>query len=484
MPVLSADALIGIVGAGAMGAGIAQVAAQAGHPVRLVDARAGAAGAAIEQIRQRLDAAVAKGRLAADRAGATLSRLRAASGLHDLAPAALVVEAIVEELGAKRSLLAELEHVVGEDSVLASNTSSLSVTAMGSALRAPGRFAGMHFFNPAPVMELVEIVSGLATAPETIETLTATAAAWGKLPVRCRSSPGFIVNRVARPFYLESLRMLQEGVADAATLDAIARESGGFRMGPFELMDLIGNDVSLAVTRSLFEATGFDPRYRPSLRQRELVEAGWLGRKSGRGWYRHGGDAPPPTARSLGPAAPPSDIRVSGGDAGLLRPLLDRLHASGLAISSASVDGPPGLRFDGAQAVALGGGPEADAVLDLCLDYRSCTRLAVAASGPIPPPVVGGLQAGGIAVSPVPLRPGLVLGRLLATLLNEAVDLVDQGMTTPDELDLAMRKGVNYPRGPLEWAATLPPTLLPGILDGLWSDSRDPRYGRAVGLRD
>lgn len=479
---LGTGTVIGIVGAGAMGGGIAQVAALAGHPVRVTDARAGAAAAAVEQIRERLSAAVAKGRLDAAAAAATQARLRPVAGLADLAPAGLVVEAIVEELGAKRSLLAELERIVAPSALLASNTSSLSITAIAAGLRAPARFAGMHFFNPAPVMELVEIVSGLATAPETAATLAATAAAWGKYPVCCRNSPGFIVNRVARPFYLEALRMVQERLADPATIDAIVREAGGFRMGPFELMDLIGNDVSLAVTRSLFEASGYEPRYRPSPLQRELVDAGWLGRKTGRGWFDHRPGAAKPEPSTAAPVPPPASVCVSGGG-GILSPLLDRMRAAGLSVAD-NVAGPPGLRCDGVLMVPPGSTEAAGTVVDLALDYATCARLAVAIDhGAAPSPVVGALQACGIAVTPLPPRPGLVVARLLAMLVNEATDMVDQGTAAAADLDLAMRKGVNYPRGPLEWAALLPGALLPTVLDQLWTATRDARYARAAGLR-
>ena len=266
---LSPSTLVAVVGAGAMGAGIAQVAVMAWHPVRLLDNRPGAAQAAVEALRAQLD---------------------------KLAAAGLVVEAIVENLAAKQKLFADLEALVPADCLFGSNTSSISITAIGSALQQPQRLAGLHFFNPAPLMALVEVVSGLATALAVADTLHATATAWGKTAVHAKSTPGFIVNRVARPYYAEALRLLTEGAADCATLDAVMRESGGFRMGPFELMDMIGLDVNFAVTRSVWNAYFNDPRYLPSLVQQELVDAGYLGRKSGRGYYdyRAGADKPQP----------------------------------------------------------------------------------------------------------------------------------------------------------------------------------------------
>ena len=278
-----------------MGAGIAQVAAQAGHVVRLLDNRPGAAQKAIDGIRAQFAKMVEKSRLTADAAQAAGERLVAVESLAELAGSALVVEAIVENLDAKQKLYADLESIVGDDCIFGTNTSSISVTAIGAALKRQERLAGLHFFNPAPLMALVEIVSGLATDKAVAETLFATAAAWGKTPVHAKSTPGFIVNRVARPYYAEALRLAQEGAADYATIDAVMREAGGFRMGPFELMDMIGHDVNFAVTRSVWNAFYNDARFTPSLIQQELVDAGFLGRKSGRGFYDYRGEKPVPT---------------------------------------------------------------------------------------------------------------------------------------------------------------------------------------------
>jgi len=262
-----------------MGAGIAQVAAVAGHPVLLLDNRPGAAQTAIEGLRAQLGKLADKGKMTAEAAQAAGQRLQAAAQLSDLAPAALVVEAIVESLPAKQQLFADLEKLVSADCIFGTNTSSISITAIGSALQLPQRLAGLHFFNPAPIMALVEVVSGLATEPRVAEALYATATAWGKTAVHAKSTPGFIVNRVARPYYAEALRLRSEGAADCATLDAVMRESGGFRMGPFELMDMIGLDVNFAVTRSVWNAYFNDPRYLPSLIQQDLVDAGFLGKR-------------------------------------------------------------------------------------------------------------------------------------------------------------------------------------------------------------
>ena len=289
--------VVGVIGAGAMGSGIAQVAAAAGHRVILGDANA----AAVEKARARSAKSMArdveKGRLMQGEADAVLARIEQARDLTlGYAHCGLIIEAVVEDLAVKRSLFSALEKVVADDCILATNTSSLSVAAIGGGCTRAERVVGIHFFNPAPVMPLVEIVPAITTAPEVLATAVALVDGWKKTTVVASDTPGFIVNRIARPFYSESLRQLEEGVADIATIDWAMRELGGFRMGPFELMDFIGNDVNFAVTSSVFDAFFHDSRYRPALTQRRLVEAGLLGRKSGRGYYdyRDGAVKPEP----------------------------------------------------------------------------------------------------------------------------------------------------------------------------------------------
>lgn len=288
---------VSVIGAGAMGSGIAQIAAQAGHRVLLMDARPGAAESAVNGLRTTLTKLAEKGRISHADAAEIGDRLHAVAGVPEVAASGLVIEAIVEDLPSKRLLFTELESVVGADCILATNTSSLSVTAIAGACAVPDRVIGLHFFNPAPLMPLVEVVPGLVSAPGLAERCRQLMVDWGKSPVVCKDTPGFIVNRVARPFYGEALRILEEGIADMATIDHAMRTIGGFRMGPFELMDLIGNDVNFAVTRSVFEAFFFDPRYRPSLTQQRQVESGRLGRKTGRGYYDHTGTTPPPSPK-------------------------------------------------------------------------------------------------------------------------------------------------------------------------------------------
>ncbi|AKT50590.1 3-hydroxyacyl-CoA dehydrogenase NAD-binding domain-containing protein [Arsenicicoccus sp. oral taxon 190] len=277
---------VAVVGAGAMGSGIAQVAAQAGHDVILVDAREGAAQAAVERLGATLGTLAGKGRITQEDADAARSRLSCVDDLRSLPSCRLVVEAVVEDLEAKREIFATLASRQDADTILASNTSSLSITAIAEGIAHPERIIGLHFFNPPPLMRLVEVVRGARSGADTMTEAVELMTAWGKTPVRCTSTPGFIVNRVARPFYGEAQRMVQEGICSAATVDEALRQAG-FRMGPLELTDLIGQDVNLAVGTSVWEQTDHDPRYEPTAFQQDLVAQGALGRKTGHGVYRY-----------------------------------------------------------------------------------------------------------------------------------------------------------------------------------------------------
>ena len=484
------SAAVGIAGAGAMGAGIAQVAALAGHPVRLFDTRPGAAQAAIEGIATMVHNLVSKGRATSDQAMAVQQGLRPVDSLDGFAGCGLILEAIVEDLEAKRALFRSVEEIIDRGALLATNTSSISVTAIGSALHHPKRFFGMHFFNPAPLMPLVEIISGAATSAETAAIGYATAKAWGKAPVHARSTPGFIVNRVARPFYAEALRVLNEGAADFATIDAIMRESGGFRMGPFELMDLIGHDVNYAVTRSVFEAFYGDSRFTPSLLQLELVEAGYLGRKTGRGFYRYDAAAPAISPQTCEPCRAPAQVRLFGRGS-LAKALAQRLAKADVKLEfledhddARILDCKSGVIFpcDGRTATARSAATGvADSVLvDLALDYASATRLAITASDQSEPSALeaaaGLLQAAGYQVSAIDDVPGMIVLRTVAMLANEAADAVNQRVCSAADCDLAMRKGVNYPRGPLEWADLLGLRGVVAALDNLAEAYGEDRY--------
>ena len=485
MTEIGPSALVAVVGAGTMGAGIAQVAAVAGHPVIVYDAVGGAATRAPDAIRDRVTRLVEKGRLE----GPVDLRLEVAAELGDLAQARCVIEAVAEDLAVKRALFADLEKVVAPDCVLATNTSSLSPTAIAAGLSHPGRVVGLHFFNPAPVMRLVEVVSGLATEPAVAAAVTRLAESWGKQVVQAAATPGFIVNRVARPFYAEALRLAEEQAASPATIDAVLTQAGGFRMGPFALMDLVGQDVNEAVTRSVWTAFGYDARFAPSQLQRALVEAGWLGRKTGRGWYRYGDDAPPPpVVPDAAPARPaPASVVEHGSSA--FRVLLGR---SGVEIRAGERrDGTVGLpggawlvRCDGRPAAALG---RPAVVVDRTLDDATATGIAIAASDGCPDSAVaeaaGLLQAAGLTVYVIDDAPGLVVTRTVAMLVSGAVDAMHRGVASAADIDTAMRLGTNYPLGPLAWGDRWGPAAVVGVLDALQAWYGEDRYRPSARLR-
>jgi 3-hydroxybutyryl-CoA dehydrogenase len=481
-----------VAGAGTMGSGIAQVAAQSGHPVLLYDGLPGAALAARERLSATLDRLVERGKFDAATVRELLGRITVIEDLAEASAARVVIEAIVEDLDAKRALFGHLEDIVSEQAILASNTSSLSISAIGGGLRNPARLVGMHFFNPVPLMRLVEVVSGLQTDPATAQTVFALAESWGKTAVHAGSTPGFIVNRIARPFYAEALALLQERAAAPAELDACLR-GAGFRMGPCELMDLIGQDVNLAVTRSVYEANFYDKRYQPSLVQQALVDAGRLGRKSGRGFYDYSaGEAAEPSLFPVPDAVPPGDVlsvRGAGALAGHIATSLSRLGChfervpdsswSGLQIDSAR------LRLsDGRTATALG---RDVAVFDLPLSTEPGTVLAWSHSARASSEWIEAAPQWLCLLGFTPQRvgdtPGLVVARTLAMLINEAAEAVQQGVCSEQDADLAMKLGVNYPAGPFEWLQQWGARDALNLLDTLDDYYRGERYRASLWLR-
>lgn len=369
---------IGIVGSGAMGSGIAQVAATAGCTVFIFDSKPEASALSEEKLKTTLNKLEAKGKI--DSASAILDRIKYVRSIEELAPCDLVIEAIVEHLEVKKEVFRQLEQVCKEDCILATNTSSLSVASVASACQGASRVLGIHFFNPAPLMPLVEIIPAIQTREGLAEEMKSLMADWGKSPVIAKDTPGFIVNRIARPFYGEAMRIAEENLAQKEDIDA-AMKMLGFRMGPFELMDYIGHDVNYVVTATVFESFYYDSRYKPSLMQKRLLEAGWLGRKSGRGFYNY-------------------------------------------------EDGQPDI--------------------SATLDADSLQKIA---------------------------------HRVLAMLINEAVDALYLKIATDSDIEMAMTKGVNYPKGLLAWCDELGADYILAILDQLFELYREDRYRASPLLR-
>ncbi len=484
-----------VVGAGVMGVGIAQIAAQAGHAVMLYDAREGAAAEAKARLAKSLEALVTKGKFTVQDMAQTLSRIETITSLEAAATARLVVEAIVEKLDVKHGLFKQLESIVAVDCVLASNTSSISVTAIANGLRHPGRLVGMHFFNPVPLMKLVEVVSGLQTDPAVAAAIFELSRAWGKVPVHARSTPGFIVNRIARPYYAETLALLQEQAATPEVLDACLR-GAGFRMGACELMDLIGHDTNFSVTSAVYEANFYDKRFTPSLVQRELVDGGFLGRKSGRGFYDYA-EGSLKTVSTAGatfvPGPLPAAQVVCVHGVGLVAERLGRtLAQAGRAFARDERSDWIGLEVDGAQLRLTDGRCASQigfdvAVFDWPLSDSVGSALAWAASSRASEDwhaaAASWLQALGFSPQRVLDAPGLVVARTLAMLINEAADAVLQGVCTTEGADAAMKLGVNYPAGPFEWLAQCKSSTVVGWLDALDVHYRGERYRVSPWLR-
>ncbi|WP_030993387.1 3-hydroxyacyl-CoA dehydrogenase [Streptomyces sp. NRRL S-1813] len=496
MTALATSSTVAVVGTGTMGQGIAQVALVAGHRVRLYDTAAGRAGQAAEAIGGRLDRLVEKGRISAAERDAARERLSPATALAELADAALVIEAILEQLPAKQELFTALEDFVAADCLLATNTSSLSVTAVAGRLRHPGRCVGMHFFNPAPLLPLVEVISGFATDESAATTAYETAAAWGKQPVRCTDTPGFVVNRIARPFYAEALRAYEERVADPATIDAVLRDGAGFKMGPFELTDLIGQDVNEAVTHSVWQAFFQDPKFTPSLAQRRLVESGLHGRKAGRGWFDYSEGARRPEPRTAEPCPAPESVGLHAKLPGPAVVLHELIEEAGIKVTR---DRTPGesegfLRLPGGACLGLTNGYPATSDVygkyirfDLSLDYRAATRIALAASEAVSEAdlaeAVGLFQAMGKQVSVIEDVPGMIVARTVAMIIDFAVDAAARGVASPEDIDTAMRLGVNYPGGPMEWAERLGAPWVWDLLDSMHHQNAGGRYVPSWALR-
>jgi 3-hydroxybutyryl-CoA dehydrogenase len=486
---LPRDAAIGVIGAGTMGVGIAQVALLAGHRVVLVGTPPATLDAARTAISAALDMLASKGRIEAARRDEVLGRLDTSGDIAALAPARLAIEAVPEDMATKHAVLRAAEAAMAADAIIASNTSALSLAAMARALARPGRFCGLHFFNPAQVLPLVEVVAAPLSEPGAVDAAFATMRAWGKHPVRCRSTPGFIVNRCARAFYAEALRSLAERAADAATIDAVMREGAGFRMGPCELIDLIGHDINFATTATVSSASFGDPRYRGSPLQQEMVEAGLLGRKSGRGFHAHGEGAARPAPAAMPPGPRPRRVQVLGA-LGPAAALEARARAAGLAVEAGPGDGR--LVVDGTHLALTDGRPatlrgDVDGIFDLWLDAGTARRAALAMADGAGErervAAAGFFQSLGMEASPVDDIAGMLAMRTVACLANEALDAALQGVASEEDIDAAMTRGVSYPLGPIAWGARIGFARVERILDNIQATTGDDRFRPSPLLR-
>ncbi|MEV0343487.1 3-hydroxyacyl-CoA dehydrogenase [Nocardia sp. NPDC050713] len=477
---------IRIVGAGAMGRGIAQVAATAGYRVELTDADAAAVPSALEFVAAMIQRSVDKGKRDADEAAAILARLTA--GAAPTAPADdidLVIEAVVEKLPVKQAIFAELETAT-PNAVLASNTSSLSITAIASALHDPTRLIGLHFFNPVPLMSLVEIVPGLRTAPELIDTATAFVDRIGHTPILARDTPGFLVNHLGRALPSEALAILSEQIASPADIDRIVRDTLGLRMGPFELMDLTGLDVSHPVMETVSAGFYGDPRLRPSPIAAARVAGGLLGRKTGEGFYRYQDGAPLlPAEPDITPDADATPVHVHNHPdfaAALRRAGATVLESpSAEAVSLVLPIGEPTYRL----AARYGLDPARTLGIDpLGLDRSRLTVVVPTAADPLATaPALRLLAAAGYTPTPTADGTAPVAQRILGAIVNLSCALAEHGIGTPEDIDRGARLGLGYPLGPLELGESVGTERVTAILDGLYAYTRDPRYRVSSWLR-
>jgi 3-hydroxybutyryl-CoA dehydrogenase len=516
--------VVGVLGAGTMGSGIAQLACRSGARTLLHDPLPEALQRGAERVRAGIEKEAEKGRIGGDEARAAIARLEVLDTLDALAPCELVIEAAPELPALKRELYERLSEIVGEACVLATNTSSLPVTGIAAAARNPERVVGMHFFNPAPLMRLVEVIAGIRSGAAALALAEATGRAMGKTVIRATDGPGFLVNRCNRPFGLEALRLLGERVADVPSIDRIVRLGGGFRMGPFELSDLVGVDTGFDVSRSFYELSFGEPRWRPSPIQARMVAAGLHGRKSGRGYYDYSGGGPhrpadpEPPARTVGAV-----VRGEGPLADALRALAGETPGGAVGGvdggAAGVVDGVGGGGPTRARAYARASAPPSEGPPPPLSEGSaspaspSTGPLSPNPSSPGPPEIVvdglGGAVAGepfhalvplslvevtgeagerafaglGLHTAYVAPSPAGVLPRIVCQVINECAFALGEGVGSAEDIDAGMTLGMNYPRGPLSWGRELGFENVLATLDALWHAHREERFRPAPALR-
>jgi 3-hydroxybutyryl-CoA dehydrogenase len=485
----SANTTLGIIGTGAMGRGIAQIAAQAGCCVLLLDTREGAAAEAKDALGKQWGKLVEKGKMTAEAATAATARLQIVASTRDLTYANAVLEAIVEQLDAKRALFKELDDIVSADCVLATNTSSLSVTAIAAGTARPERVAGFHFFNPVPLMKVVEVVAGALTESSALDLLTELASEWGHTPVRAQDTPGFIVNHAGRGYVTEALAILREGVAEVTTIDTILREAAGFRLGPFELLDLTGLDVSHPVMESIYRQYYDDPRYRPSPIAAQRLAAGLLGRKSGRGFYRYDGAPNPqaPVSTAVPWAGPVWVSNAVPEAAAAVRALLAGL---GVTPESGAQPGAEALIVVtplGTDVSACVAAENLDGRRTIGIDTLLLDKHRTLMRSPATDPAVAAQAQALFSSDSVPAAliadsAGFVVQRVLASIVNIGCEIAQQGVCSPADLDRAVELGLGYPQGPLAWGDALGAARLLVILRALQERTGDARYRPSLWL--
>ena len=482
---------IGVVGAGVMGRGIAQLFLQAGHPVRLYDTQAGALDSAAGFIGRMVTRQVDKGRVTQAEAENILSGLNVCRDMKELAGCDIVVEAVVELLDVKKQLFAELEKTVSATAILASNTSSLLVSDIAAACTVPGRVAGLHFFNPVPLMRLVEVIPATLTEPAVVRELTALVAGTGHRAMVAADQPGFLVNHAGRGFTTEALHILEEGVAEPADVDRVMREALGFRMGPFELLDLTGLDVSGKVMQSVYDQFLQEPMYRPSSLVPPRMAAGLFGRKSGRGFYRYEDNRKIEPDEAPAPQINLTKVWLDSAESSEVRQLADELKTAGAQLTDSPADG------DTIAVLQPWGGDVSHACAELDLD-PACT----VAVDPLPDPgsrrtlmlspvtspevrdsMHGLLAAGGVPVTVINDSPGFISQRILAVIVNIAANIAQRRIASVPDIEAAVTLGLGYPHGPLSWGDKVGGERIAGILDNLFKLTGDPRYRLSPWLR-
>lgn len=480
------DLTIGVLGTGAMGRGIVQVAVAGGINVLMMDTRAGAAEEARDFVARMLQRAAEKGSISQNDAAAAVARIKIVNALADFKPCHMVIEVVVENLDVKRQVFGELEGIVAPDCILATNTSSLSVTTIAAKLKTPQRFAGFHFFNPVPLMRLVEVISGLQTEEWVCEALAAVGKRMTREPVRCTDAPGFLVNQVGRGFTLEASHLVHEGVAGFADVDRVMRDVGGFRMGPFELMDLTGLDVTQPASELIYNQFFHEPRYRPNLIMRARYEAGVLGRKTKKGFYNYDADMKPiTTPEAPAPNARPDSVWVSSAEPAGHAALVELLKKLGATVEGGAKPSAKALCLvtpigDDTTACAIAQGLDPKRTVAVDTLFPLVKRRTIMTT-PITDPAYrdaahGLLAADGVPVTVCRDSPGFIAQRIIAMIVNIGCSVAQSRTAAPADIDKAVTLGLNYPNGPLKFADVLGVDRIHQVLTAMYRIYGDPRY--------